>query len=244
MIVVYKLINKLNGKFYLGSTKNYNIRRADHIRELNENKHHCIRLQHAWNKYGKNSFKFKIVEKCNIKNLLKREQHYLDTLKPYNDKIGYNISPNACGGFRGMSRKGIKSKYPSKRALPVHQYNLDGSFVREWKSGTEILQKLGFPVYAMLNKPRSLKKELRSIKGYIWCYANKHPKIYKNYHDDVIKKPILQFSKEGNFIKEWPSISDAQKALNIKGIWNSANNYKGEKTCKGFLWKYKINNPF
>lgn len=238
MIVIYKIINTINGKFYLGSTKSFSIRKADHIRELNENKHHCIRLQHAWNKYGENSFEFKIVEECGIDNLLKREQYYLDTLKPYNDKIGYNISPNAQGGFRGVSLKGRRSKYASRRALPVHQYRLDGVFVREWKSGLEVLQKLGFSVYAMLNKPNSLKKELRSIKGFIWCYANKSPKIYKKYHDDIIKKPILQFSKEGNFIKEWPSISDAQKTLNIKGIWNAANNY-GQKTCKGFLWKYK-----
>ena len=50
---------------------------------------------------------------------------------------------------------------------------------------------------------------------------------------------ILQYSKSGDFIKEWSKIDDAAKYYNIL---NSAisNNLKGKsKTCKGFIWKYK-----
>ena len=240
-MAIYKIVNKKNGKFYIGSTKNINIRWADHKRELNQNKHHCSRLQNSWNKHGEENFEFLVIEEivC-FKDLLKREQFYLDKLKPYNDIFGYNISPNACGGFRGVSIKGRKLNYNSKKAKPVNQFSLDGKLIKKWKSGRQIYNELGFSVYPILNPAPSAKWKVRSIKGYVWSYYDTPPKFYDKYHDDVIKKPIYQFSKSGKFIKKWKSIADAQKILGIKGIWNAANNYKGEKSCKGFIWRYSM----
>ena len=52
-------------------------------------------------------------------------------------------------------------------------------------------------------------------------------------------KPILQYTKDNNFIKEWDSIILASKELNIhRGSisWNC----KGKlKSAGGFIWKYK-----
>lgn len=50
--------------------------------------------------------------------------------------------------------------------------------------------------------------------------------------------PILQFSKEGNFIKQWDSTSQAGKELNIHTS-NITMCLKGKiKQAKGFKWKY------
>ena len=49
--------------------------------------------------------------------------------------------------------------------------------------------------------------------------------------------PILQFSKDGTFIKEWPSMSEAGRQLGIAHICNCC---KGRlKSAGGFVWKYK-----
>ena len=48
---IYKILNKIDGKFYLGSSKDIEHRWIDHIRELRKNNHHNDYLQHAWNKY-------------------------------------------------------------------------------------------------------------------------------------------------------------------------------------------------
>ena len=49
--------------------------------------------------------------------------------------------------------------------------------------------------------------------------------------------PILQFSKNGEFIKEWPSIKEAGRQLGINGICACL---KGKcKSAGGFVWKYK-----
>jgi len=52
-------------------------------------------------------------------------------------------------------------------------------------------------------------------------------------------KPVLQFTKSGEFIQEWESITIAANANNINrsGIYNCCNG-RG-KTASGFVWKHK-----
>ena len=58
----------------------------------------------------------------------------------------------------------------------------------------------------------------------------------------VNSKPILQYSKDGKFIKEWNSISDCGRALSYD-ISSIAKVCKGkQKTAKGFVFKYKDEN--
>lgn len=50
--------------------------------------------------------------------------------------------------------------------------------------------------------------------------------------------PILQFSKDGTFVKEWPSISDAERQLVIS-YSNICHCLKcRRKTAGGFVWRY------
>jgi len=86
MQLVYKITNKINNKFYIGRTKNFKERKRNHIRLLTNNKHHCIHLQNAWNKYGEENFLFEQFKIFNtgldhddlylVKSL---EQHFLDS---------------------------------------------------------------------------------------------------------------------------------------------------------------------
>jgi len=54
-------------------------------------------------------------------------------------------------------------------------------------------------------------------------------------------KPVLQFDKQGNFIKEWPSAKTAKKETGAKNIFEVASGYKNQlyKSSGGFIWKYK-----
>ncbi|NJO64321.1 MAG: GIY-YIG nuclease family protein [Richelia sp. RM2_1_2] len=88
---IYKIINITNGKFYIGSARNFRNRWNSHKYHLIRNQHENSHLQNAWNKYGENQFKFEIIEECPINTLLMREQFYIDLYKPYDNTIGYNI---------------------------------------------------------------------------------------------------------------------------------------------------------
>lgn len=50
--------------------------------------------------------------------------------------------------------------------------------------------------------------------------------------------PILQFSKDGRFVKEWPSLSEAYRQLGIS-CSNICQCIKGcRKSAGGFVWRY------
>ena len=88
---IYKIINRINGKYYVGSSNNIIKRWNEHKLNLNCYRHTNNHLQSSWNKYGKNSFDFLILEK-NVSNdkLLEVEQKYLDVAKNEIEKT-YNI---------------------------------------------------------------------------------------------------------------------------------------------------------
>lgn len=98
---IYKILNKITGKFYIGSAVSIEARWRRHKHDLRNNKHQNIHLQRAWIKYWEIDFEFIIIKICDKENLIKHEQLYLDWLKPYNRDIGYNLTPTA-GNSNGV----------------------------------------------------------------------------------------------------------------------------------------------
>ena len=104
---VYKITNRVNGKIYVGSSKNIYERWNQHKDKLRNNCHDNIHLQNAWNKYGEENFEFEIIEECASKIQFEREQYYLNTLNPFDDN-GYNI-------VRQISKKYMSDNYMTKK---------------------------------------------------------------------------------------------------------------------------------
>ena len=62
---------------------------------------------------------------------------------------------------------------------------------------------------------------------------------HKKALSEVHSKKILQFTKSGEFIKEWPSFCEAERELGIAKS-NICNCCKGKiKSAGGFIWMYK-----
>lgn len=101
MAYIYKILNKINGKFYIGSANDYKKRWYQHKSALKTNSHDNNYLQNAWNKYGEENFEWIILER-NIDEDIKYnvEQKYLDKLNPF-PPFGYNIAKIANGSFIG-----------------------------------------------------------------------------------------------------------------------------------------------
>jgi len=97
---IYKITNKINGKFYIGSThRSFNKRWAEHIDDYKRGKRGCRLLYIAFNKHGIENFSFEILIATNLKEyILKLEQHYLDTLKP-----AYNFCKSVTRSILGQS---------------------------------------------------------------------------------------------------------------------------------------------
>lgn len=82
---IYLILNKINNKYYVGSSKTIKSRWKKHKQRLRHNTHHNIKLQNAWNKYGEDNFEFHVVELAEESQLLLVEQKYLDWCKLYSD---------------------------------------------------------------------------------------------------------------------------------------------------------------
>ena len=99
---IYKIINVVNNKFYIGSAVNFSRRKSRHFSELRTGKHNNRYLQAAWNKHGETAFIFVIVEKVTDKSmLLEVENRWLK------EHVGkdycYNLGVDATAPMLGMS---------------------------------------------------------------------------------------------------------------------------------------------
>ena len=100
--VIYRIRNVINDHYYIGSTVDSRKRFWEHRKDLRLDKHVCIRLQRAWNKYGEDCFKFEIVEQLNNReDLYPAEQKWLD--EHYGAEYCYNVSAFADTPMRDAS---------------------------------------------------------------------------------------------------------------------------------------------
>lgn len=101
---IYRIINKINDRFYIGSATDFAKRKGNHLHDLRKGKHKNKRLQRDITTHGISTIVFEIIECCNLKKLLKREQYYINTMKPY-----YNICPVA-GSSAGRKKESYEQE--------------------------------------------------------------------------------------------------------------------------------------
>ena len=89
---IYFITNKVTGKQYIGQTTNIEDRINKHLSYLRHGKHHSIKLQRAFNKYGEENFVFHwdTYNIANLNDLLLLEQQKISEFNTYYD--GYNCS--------------------------------------------------------------------------------------------------------------------------------------------------------
>lgn len=99
--VIYKIVNLVNDKFYVGSTTNKKVRFREHRKQLRGNRHHCKHLQAAWNKYGEEKFDFRVVEE--VPNEVSLHEVEDCWLKEHFGKVYcYNSGAAAVAPWRGV----------------------------------------------------------------------------------------------------------------------------------------------
>lgn len=208
---IYKITNIINNKSYIGSSINISSRIVNHKYKLKSGNHDNKHLQYSFNKYSINSFKFEVLEYCKKEELLIREQYYVDLYKCIDPKKGYNKAI--------VVENTSGYKWSKESRIRFSEYKKQQP--TNWNAINKMIE---------YNKTKRI---------YNLDYLNTKEIIDKRNNSH--KKIILQYSKEGEFIREWLSATDAGKILNINngGISTAA---RGErKTYKGFIWKYKEN---
>lgn len=114
---IYAIINKINGKCYVGSTSvSLKSRFKSHRSMLRNNKHHSPSLQRAWNKSGEDCFAFMALEQVEDEGLvLIREQHWIKEFNAAHPKLGYNVCPVAGTRSGTKQPEEMKERYRLER---------------------------------------------------------------------------------------------------------------------------------
>ena len=99
---IYKITNKVNGKFYIGSSNNIKRRWRHHKSNLRSGTHTNSHLQNSYDKHGEDQFEFLLIEEVRRVNLLAKEQEYLDEAFGGDQEI-YNISRVAGSPMAGLN---------------------------------------------------------------------------------------------------------------------------------------------
>lgn len=111
-MVIYKVINKLNGKWYIGkdaSNRPYYYGSG-------------VAIKNAIKKYGKENFEKVILEECRSKtHLIEREKFWIRETNAINDAMSYNLASGGEGG--DLSRYiDYKNRKPGDRFAGQRQW--------------------------------------------------------------------------------------------------------------------------
>lgn len=126
------------------------------------------------------------------------------------------------------------------RAIPIAQYELDGTFIRTWECAMDVEKEWNIK-HLHSGIAGCCKGKKQSSHGYIWKY-------YKGDNSDISplkynnKLAVDQFSLEGKFIKRYESISEAERVVGGSNT-NIIKCCKGEtRIAYGYQWRYSSDN--
>lgn len=92
---VYLIRNKVSGRVYVGSSRDFKQRRYQHFSALRRGAHGSFKLQGAFLKHGEAAFAFEPLLLCSPANLLFYEDRAIAALQAATR--GYNVNPTASG---------------------------------------------------------------------------------------------------------------------------------------------------
>lgn len=153
-----------NGNFYIGSAINLVRRERDHRYNLRIGNHTNQIMQNCWNKYC--IFEFVILEKCEISELLLREQFWIDLY--FSDHKNVNIAPIA-GSSLGVihsskSRANMSAWQKGKPKSPEHRAKIAAANKKRVYSD-ELIAKLSAAQKGKVLSPETRAKISVANKG-------------------------------------------------------------------------------
>ena len=242
---VYRHINKINGKSYIGITCQRWERSRWGYNGHGYNQYGQKKFWNAIKKYGWDNFDHEILEK-NIptpEEANEREKYWIEQFDSF--KNGYNATIGGSGATghkvnekarRKMGEANIGSKHHTQKHSEETR-----KLISERHKGKHLSSRTEFKkghLSWLKGKPMlpHVKEALRQAN------LGKTPYNKGKFGgENILSKPIVQYDLEGNFIKKWPS---AHEIHEIYGCDRSsiARCCRGEyKQLIGFVWFYEDN---
>ena len=206
---IYKIINVVNNKFYVGSAVDFTARKRRHWWALRSQRHANKHLQAAWNKYGEESFKFLIVEELSDDaDLVSAEDAWLK--EHVGKEYCYNLGTEAIAFTRGWY--GEKNSMWGKTFS--HTQEAKDRISRASKSRTQSEEEKATRRQTMKGHHVSTSTRAKisatlSGEGNYW-YGKKRPEFAVK-----VSKPIRALKSDGSVVS-YPSIVALRQDLGLK----------------------------
>jgi group I intron endonuclease len=173
---IYKITNKINKKYYIGSAYDLYKRYKDHRSALEGNRHHNKQLTRFVNKYGIDNLEFDLLEECSIEELESREQYYITNSK---NIFNETLDVKACNRGKKLSeehKQNISNSIKAKNIIRSEETKTKISKANKGRTGkyerTEE-QKQKARDKAINNSERS-RKISEALKGRKNTWTTKH----------------------------------------------------------------------
>lgn len=240
---IYMYTNKINGKKYIGQTKDFNKRKNEHIWDC-KNEKRCRALEKAIIKYGIENFDIKILAE-NIPTQEKMDEYEIFFIKRYNtlvkNKNGYNISEGGSGGnkYAGKTEKEMEDFKDKMRNM----YN-KGEHPNCGKKHTNEWKQMMKDKYSGENNPNFGKKASDETKRKL-SESHKGKKLSNETKEKLSKlhkgkpkgKRIVRYDINGCYIDvkyRFEYVNMGFYGSNISSCCN-----KKRKIASGFIWRYE-----
>lgn len=239
---IYMIINTINGKRYIGSSKNIQQRLQTHRSNLRHGYHGNEYLQNAWNKYGENNFEYSILEFCSEEERIKREQYYVDTLKPE-----YNISIEVVELPPFTKESRLKQSRTRKQRMKegliaktnykeLFVYDLQGNFIKGFKTITEAVNELGLRAHGV---SRFLNGEIKHHHNYLFSTIKvdslppykRTKKVDKQYKTIIVSNNVEYY--------EFKNAKECSNFFNVHIVYVRDAIKNNRKFLRKYMIKYK-----
>mgnify|MGYP002413736105 CR=1 FL=1 len=173
---IYVIINLLNDKKYIGKAKCLYRRIKDHITRLNtKDENENCHLINSWHKYGKNNFKYEVLEYCDLEVISEKELFWIETLDTLNREKGYNLRLDSSTGM--IASEETKKKYSmaqkKRYSNPEEREKVSQQFKNFWRNNPDKLKimaekiaqiNIKYKILQFDKKTNELIKEWSSIR--------------------------------------------------------------------------------
>lgn len=228
--IIFKIYKHTSpsGKVYIGQTCQKNViqrwrngGKGYFSKNPKTGEYHQPLMVNAIKKYDWDLWQHEIIAECNNQDEANCiETYYIKLYKSNDSNFGYNLTEGGTGHHSQPMKQSTKDK-------------LSKAVKELWKDpeyrAKQISRLVGKPMHE--NTRKALYKANLGR-----AQTEEAKQKLREYHPNY----ILQFSLDGDFIKEYFNASDIIKEMNLKSVTSITNNCKGiSKRCGNYIYLYK-----
>jgi group I intron endonuclease len=219
MGVIYKILSP-SGRLYIGQTQNLRKRINAYKCDVRKDRKD-IKLHNSLRKYGWDAHVLEVIEEVADELMDEREIYWIAELKTYCYKYpeGLNMTEGGDG----------------QRSTWMHD-------IERRRKQAQRFSGEGNPFYGKKHTKEYRAKKAKQVSEYNKKHGVMVPEWGVEKGREAVRKKILCYDLQGNFLKEYNSLSSASAELSISHQSITDSLTKRKSQAKGYVFRYKTDN--